>query len=131
MTDTSDKKTLSRRGFLAKVALGAVALPILDKVVGSDNRAFAQTVPNQPLSASDPMAVTMGYSEDATKVDVTKWTKKAGPDGAKQLCKNCVLYLEGGKKIDGHPGEWGRCGLFQTGLVNANGWCNSFAPKAA
>lgn len=131
MTDTSDKKTLTRRGFLTKIALGAAALPILNRIGGFDSLAYAQSVPNKPLESTDPLAVTMGYVEDHTKVDLTKWPKKAGPDGAKQSCKNCVLFQEGGKKIDGHPGEWGRCGLFQTGLVNANGWCNSFAPKPA
>lgn len=118
----------SRRGFLKKMAIGAAALPILGKVALHEVPAYAQTV-TTALDEKDPMAVSLGYHQDATKVDKAKWTKKAAADGDKQLCKNCVLYLEGGKKIPGKDGEWGKCGLFPNGLVAGNGWCNSFAPK--
>lgn len=120
-------KNYSRRSFLKNLALGATILPIINTLRPST--AHAQTVPNVPLSESDPLATSMGYVADHKKVDKVKYPKKAAADGDKQLCKSCVLYLEGGKKIDGNAGEWGRCGLFQNGLVNANGWCNSFVAK--
>lgn len=113
------------------MVIGAAALPILGRTAFLNEPAYAQTPPAIPLDPKDVMATNLGYSEDNTKVDKAKWPKKAAPDGDKQMCRNCILYLEGGKKIDGHPGEWGKCGLFQTGLVNANGWCNSFAQKVA
>jgi hypothetical protein len=116
----------SRRSFLKLAALSAASIPVLYKIGGS-NSALAQTVPNKPVPATDAMATTLGYVADATKVDKAKFPKFK--DG--QLCKNCVLYLEGGKTIDGVPGEHGRCGLFASGLVSANGWCNSYAPKVA
>ncbi len=121
-----DNKT-SRRGFLKNILVGAAAFPILNNI--SVPGAEAQGAPTKPLSESDPMAKTMGYHHDATKVDKTKWPKKAAPDGDKQFCKTCILYLEGGKKIEGETSEFGKCGLFSNGLVNANGWCNSYVIK--
>lgn len=126
----SDNTVTSRRGFLKNVALGIAALPILGQV-GFEREAYAQAVPQKPLDPNDPMAKTLGYVHDATTVDKAKFPKKAGPDGDKQRCSSCVLYLEGGKKIEGQQGEWGRCGLFSTGLVAATGWCNSWTAKIA
>lgn len=116
----------NRRSFIKKALIGAVTLPIIGKLdFGSSNLAVAQTVPNKVLDSSDPMAQAMLYVSDHTKVDKAKCPKYQ--DG--QMCKGCILLLEAGKKIEGQDGEYGRCGLFQTGLVNVNGWCNSFAPK--
>jgi hypothetical protein len=112
----------SRRNFLKLAVAGAASLPILNNI----NAASAQAAPTTAVSASDPMASALGYVVDATKVDKAKFPKyQAG-----QLCKNCVLYLEGGKTVTDAKGEHGKCGLFQNGLVAANGWCNSYAPKA-
>ncbi len=116
----------SRRGFLKKVLVGAAVFPILNNIVAEEAAAQAAA---KPLDENDPMAKAMGYYADATKVDKAKWVKKAGPDGDKQFCKNCVLYLNGGQKIAGQQGEWGKCGIFANGLVAANGWCNSYALK--
>lgn len=121
--------TNSRRKFLKGVVAGAAALPILNRVAFNPGMASAQAAPTKALDENDPMAKTLGYYHDASKVDTAKWTKKAGADGATQSCKNCVLYLQGGLKADGQSGEFGKCGLFQNGLVSANGWCNSWAKK--
>lgn len=118
----------TRRGFLRKVLLGTAALPILSNLDLKGAPAFAD-VPNKPLNENDSLAVTLGYYHDTTKVDKAKFPKKAGANGDKQMCKNCIFYTEGGIQIDKAPGEWGRCSLFSTGLVNAHGWCNSYAQK--
>jgi hypothetical protein len=72
------------------------------------------------LSPDDPQAQALGYVEDATAVDTSKWPRKA--EG--QNCANCALYQ------DQDGGDWGGCGIFPGKLVAANGWCNAWAPKA-
>lgn len=44
-----------------------------------------------------------------------------------QFCKNCMFYVEAGKK-DG--AVVGTCQLIPKKLVKAEGWCNSWAKKA-
>ena len=76
----------------------------------------------EKVTEDDPTAVALGYHHDASKVDTSKWTKRAGADGAKQLCNNCALYVDQG---DG----WGSCSIFQGRLVNGDGWCNAWVAK--
>ena len=72
------------------------------------------------LDEKSPQAVALGYFEDATKTDATKFPKyKAG-----QLCNNCSLYQ--GKVTD----EWGGCPLFAGKQVAGKGWCNAWVKKA-
>lgn len=115
----------SRRNFLKNVLLGAVTLPIIGSL--TTQNVEAQTVPAKALEPSDPMAANFGYVADATKADKAKFPKYT----AGQQCKNCTLYLEGGKTVEGATGEFGRCGLFTNGLVSAAGWCNSYVVKIA
>lgn len=119
--------TTSRRQFLKILGASAFAAPAILKT----ELASAQAQPSVPVAATDPMAIALGYSEDATKVDTTKYPKRAGVEGAKQFCSNCVLLVQSGIKIPGKDGEWGKCGLFQSGLVSTKGWCNSWALKAS
>lgn len=123
-------KNISRRSFFKNFLIALAALPAF---AGYNPRAGFSTAfaadPTKPLDPEAPMPKSLGYTPDNTKVDLVKFPKKAGPDGAKQKCSGCVLFLEGGKKIEGQKGEWGKCGLFPDGLVSADGWCNSFAPK--
>ncbi|MEQ8861235.1 MAG: high-potential iron-sulfur protein [Pseudomonadales bacterium] len=74
------------------------------------------------LSVDDPQAQALGYVEDAAAVDVTKWPKKAGPDGDQQNCISCALYQAG---ADG----WGGCGIFPGKQVAGAGWCNAWVPR--
>ena len=88
----------------------------------------AQTLPKPTggdLPESDPVAKALGYYTDASKVDLKKWPKKAGPDGAKQNCSTCQLY-------QAQAGETARggCTLFPNRWVAAKGWCNGYVPKA-
>lgn len=71
------------------------------------------------LEENDPQAESLAYRHDATTVDPAKNPRyKSG-----QLCSNCILY-------QGNEGEqWGGCSIFPGRLVNADGWCNVYAPK--
>jgi hypothetical protein len=113
MTD-STRPTPTRRHFL-KLASGAVvAIPLAGRL------AHAQDA--EKLSEDDPTAVALGYKHDASEVDTTAYPKRAGEAGANQYCRTCALYA-GGE-------EWGACPIFANKLVNAEGWCNSWVPKA-
>ena len=43
---------------------------------------------------------------------------------AGQACKNCALYS------DTDDAQWGGCSIFPGKLVNADGWCNVYAPMS-
>ncbi len=74
------------------------------------------------LTEDDPIALALGYREDASTVDAQKYPKRAGAEGAKQFCRNCTLYTE---KADGYGG----CTAIPGKLVAGNGWCNAWVPK--
>jgi hypothetical protein len=116
---------LGRRGFITK-GITAVSAIAAAKIVGSSSEALAASTAVDPQS---PQAQALGYIHDATKVDLVKFPKKAGEEGKKQVCSNCIFYSNGGQKVAGVDGEWGGCALFTGNLVNAKGWCNSWAPK--
>ena len=71
------------------------------------------------LSEDDPMAKAMRYTHDTSTVDPAS---RANP-AAEQNCANCAL-------IQGDEGEWRPCQIFPGKAVNANGWCQVWAPKA-
>ncbi len=71
------------------------------------------------LSPSDPTATALGYYEDATQVDVTKWPKKAAAGGDQQMCSNCSLY----SAVDSN---YGKCSIFPNKQVAGAGWCNAW-----
>jgi hypothetical protein len=68
---------------------------------------------------SDPLAQALGYIEDASKIDKSKFaTYKPG-----QKCSGCRFY-------QGTAGEqYGPCQIFGGKAVNTNGWCISFNAK--
>jgi hypothetical protein len=104
----------SRRSFLRNLALSAGTPALLC------SRIFAQdTPPPVKLEESDPVATALGYKEDSTKVDATKYPMhKPG-----QKCSDCALYT-------GKPGDpSGPCSVFGNKIVTAGGWCMTFAPK--
>lgn len=118
MTDNQANQ-FSRRRFLKLSALGVAAVPLGNLLFHSSARAEAPKVDEK-----DPMAQQLGYVPDATKADTQKFPKRAGADGAKQFCKNCQLYTGAA------DAEWGPCAIFPGKVVSANGWCNSWVPKA-
>jgi hypothetical protein len=104
---------IARRQFMklsAVAAAGAVLRP------GSD--AVAQDMPH--LDPSDPVAQSMRYTHDASSVDPASRPNPA----ENQMCSTCAL-------LQGSDGEtWRPCQIFPGKLVNANGWCSVWAPKA-
>lgn len=111
---------LSGLGLLGAAALGTLSLRTLP--------ASAQAAKKLPMvGESEPMAKTLGYSADASKVDAKKWTKKAQADGKNQFCHNCILFNSGKVTTD----KEGPCALFPGKHVAAAGWCNSWAKNPA
>lgn len=71
------------------------------------------------VSESDPLAQSLGYKEDASKVDKAKYsTYKSG-----DKCSKCRFFTG----TEGKP--YGPCQIFSGKEVNANGWCSSFNAK--
>ena len=129
------ERNRNRRAFIKKGLAVLAAVPVASALertgvgsVISPSLAHAQVT--KALPEDHPQASALGYHHDATKVDVKKWAKRAGAEGAKQLCSNCQLLVQTGLKADGQEGDWGKCALFPDGLVNVNGWCNSWVVKA-
>ena len=112
----SERRDRSRRSFLALAGVtGAAALvgirPSLSQAQGG-------TPPH--LAESDPTAKALGYVEDASKVDKTKYpTYKAGAH-----CATCNFFQ--GKASDAYA----PCQIFPGKSVAAKGWCASHSPKA-
>jgi hypothetical protein len=101
--------TLSRRSFVLTSAALAAGVSLNDG-------AFAQV----KLDPSDPLAKSLGYVADATKVDKAKFPAyQAGQD-----CAACQLY-------QGKPGDAsGPCPIYSGKIVSSTGWCGSFVKKA-
>ena len=73
----------------------------------------------QKLDVKDPAAVSLGYVENATQVDVKKYP--AFIKGSN--CENC-LQLQGKAGSDYRP-----CALFPGKLVAVSGWCSGWTPE--
>ena len=70
------------------------------------------------LGEDDPQAVSLGYVQDASSVDGSRYPQfHAG-----QACANCALYLGGDAAA-------GACSIFPGKSVMAAGWCSVYAPK--
>jgi hypothetical protein len=80
--------------------------------------AFAADAPK--VDESDPMAQSLGYKADASKVDKAKFAKYA----AGQDCGNCQFYQ--GKATD----AFAPCPMFASKQVASKGWCNAYVKKA-
>lgn len=100
----------TRRHFILMVPAAALAL-------STARTASAQAV---KLEETDAQAVALGYRNDATKVDATKFPAYAPGHN----CANCQLF-------QGKPGEAsGACGAMGGKLVNAKGWCVAWVKRA-
>ena len=72
------------------------------------------------ITADDPVGIALKYTHDASSVDPALRTQPA----ADQSCVNCA-------QLQGNEGdEWRPCAIFAGKLVNANGWCSVWVPKA-
>jgi len=104
--------TIPRRKFIQLSAVAATAY-----LVQPGREARADDLPH--LSADDPMAQAMKYTDDAASVDAAARTNPA----ADQHCANCAL-------LQGNDGDaWRPCQIFPGKVVSANGWCSVWAPK--
>ncbi|MDX1607046.1 MAG: high-potential iron-sulfur protein [Candidatus Competibacterales bacterium] len=101
----SDHPNHGRRRFVKLSAIGIASAPLLGRV------ALAQ----DKVDESSETAKSLSYKHDATQIE----NHKEG-----QLCSNCQLFQ--GSEGD----EWGGCAIFGNQLVNANGWCTAWVPKA-
>lgn len=115
-----NKPELTRRRFLAQVALAVPAGAALLDVTVSNTALAEATLPK--LELTDPSAKALLYVEDTTKVD------KANPMAARhtpdQSCANC-------SQIQGKEGDAFRpCAIFPGKLVASNGWCSVWVKKA-
>ncbi len=112
----------SRRDFLKFSSLSLVGAAAFGTL--SFRPATARAADKLPMvAANDPMATTLGYVADGSKVDKKKWTKYA----AGQTCGNCLLFNGGKVTADAE----GTCALFAGKHVAAKGWCNSWAKNPA
>jgi hypothetical protein len=113
MSNPADSQ--ARRHFLKLAVAGAVSAPIVSTLL--PRFAHAEDLPH--LAESDPTAMALGYKEDATKVDTTKFAAyKPG-----SLCNNCKFWT--GKAGD----AYGPCSLFPGKATNAKGWCSGYNPR--
>ena len=104
---------IARRKFIQLSAVAAAGV-----LVQPGREARAEDMPH--LAEDDPMAQGMKYTHDASTVDAGSRPNAA----ADQKCSNCAL-------IQGNDGDaWRPCQIFPGKLVNANGWCQVWAPKS-
>jgi len=103
-----------RRALMKMIAIGATGLLALGRLPKA--LAAAALV---PLTSTDPTAKSLGYVEDASKVDAA-----ANPmHKPNQKCANCVQY-------QGKPGDArGGCNIYPGKSVSMNGWCKVYAQK--
>src|SRR5260370_22131305 len=107
----------SRRSFIALAGVTSAAVLVGVRPAVSLAQGGA-ALPH--LSESDPTAKALGYVEDASKVDKTKFPSfKPGAH-----CTTCNFFQ--GKPSD----EYGPCQIFPGKAVAGKGWCASHSPKA-
>lgn len=73
------------------------------------------------VDEKEPTAVGLGYVNDASKADKTKFKQYV----AGSMCSNCALYQGAADSVQGP------CPLFAGKQVAAKGWCSAWAKKAA
>ena len=105
---------IRRRDFLKAGSLAIVSIT----AAGSLGKLAHAAEPSH-VSEQDETAQSLGYKQDATKVDKSKFAKfKVG-----ETCANCQLY-------QGQAGQmWGPCPIFSGKSVNAKGWCSAYLRK--
>lgn len=108
----------SRRSFLATAAVAASAAIVGLKPPSA--RAAGENLPH--LSASDPLAKSLGYQPSAASVDKSKFpTYKAG-----EHCGVCRFF----QGTAGQSSGYGGCQIFAGYSVDAGGWCASFNARS-
>ena len=104
---------IPRRKFI-QLSAGAAA----GCLVCPGSQGLAQDLPR--LTEDDPVAMALKYTSDSSTVDPALRTQPQ----AEQHCANCA-------QLQGNEGdEWRPCAIFVGKLVNVNGWCSVWVPKA-
>ena len=108
------KHEISRRELVKSGLLAGALAPVI-ALVGNDARAAELT----PLDPKDPLATSLHFTTDASKVDA-----KANPTfKAGQRCGTCAQFK--GKPTDATAG----CNIFAGHSVPAGGWCQVWAQR--
>lgn len=106
------EEKLSRRRLLQSALVGLAAVPAA-ALVTREARA------EEPLSETDPTAKSLGYVNDAKRVDpASSPTYKPG-----QTCANCFHYTAAASA------PAGPCKIFPNKTVKAAGWCRVWITK--
>ena len=107
------ERKIHRRDVLKGALIGVAAVPVT-ALLGRAEAATGRVDPNEPQAKS------LGYVEDATKVDA-----KANPNFKPgQTCANC-LQVPKGKE----GGDWIPCNIFAGRPVAAKGWCKVYVKR--
>jgi hypothetical protein len=105
--------TIVRREFLKCALASAVVIPVL-------GAAEARATGLPPLDPTDPVAQSLGFVSDASKVAAdANPTFKPG-----QHCGVCAQYQ--GKPSDAAAA----CGIYAGHSVPSRGWCRAFSQRA-
>lgn len=111
----SDRTSCSRRRFIGNVG-SAIGVLTLGEAVSSV--VYAADLPH--VTSSDPTAVALHYTEDASGIDPAKYpTHLAGA-----RCANCNLYQGSASAA------YGPCQLYPGKAVSSKGWCMGYQKKA-
>ena len=104
----------TRRHFLRNFAVSLSAPLALTPNI------FANEAPKEEiLKLDDPVAKSLGYVEDTTKADKTKYPQHKDD----QVCSGCALAPVA------REGDHIACTMFQNKLVTKKGWCAVYAKK--
>ena len=103
-----------RRTLLKGALLGVAAVPVSTLLSHTANAASGRVDPNEPQAKS------LGYVEDATKVDA-----KANPNFKPgQMCANCLQAPTAKPGMTEVP-----CNIFAGRPVSAKGWCKVYVKR--
>ena len=103
-----------RRTLLKGALLSVAAVPVSAMLSRTATAASGRVDPNEPQAKS------LGYVEDAAKVDA-----KANPNFKPgQMCSNCLQVPAGKEK-----GDWIPCNIFAGRQVSAKGWCKVYVKR--
>ena len=103
----------ARRRFLKLAAVGIAAARLGGMI--AMRRARAQ----EKVREDDELARQVGYRQDASQVDATKWPLYEKG----HVCAQCQFFH--GRTGD----EWGPCEVFGGKLVHLSGWCSEWSAR--
>jgi len=107
------ERKIPRRDVLMGALVGVAAIPVT-ALLGRAEAASGKVDP------SEPQAKSLGYIEDAAKVDA-----KANPNYKPgQACANCLQVPKGKETGADIP-----CNIFAGRTVSAKGWCKVYVKR--